>query len=32
VRLDPVMSNPQHYKVIFENDQLRVLEYTGPPG
>ena len=30
--LDPVMSNPQHYKVVFENDRVRVLEYTDLPG
>ena len=26
------MSNPQHYKVILEKDQVRVLEYTDHPG
>ncbi len=30
--LDPVMSNPDHYKVVFENDLVRVLEYTDVPG
>ncbi|HEX6249767.1 MAG TPA: hypothetical protein VFZ64_18015 [Nocardioidaceae bacterium] len=30
--LDPVTSNPQHYRVIFENDRVRVLEYTDQPG
>ena len=30
--LDPVMSNPDYYKVIFENDRVRVLEYTDQPG
>jgi hypothetical protein len=30
--LDPVASNPDHYKVIFENDRVRVLEYTDQPG
>ena len=30
--LDPVVTNPNHYKVIFENDQVRVLEYTDQPG
>lgn len=30
--LDPVTSNPDHYKVIFENDRVRVLEYTDNPG
>ena len=30
--LDPVVTNPNLYKVIFENDQVRVLEYTDQPG
>lgn len=30
--LDPVVSNPEHYKVIFENDRVRVLEYNDAPG
>lgn len=30
--LDPVMTNPDHYRVIFENDRVRVLEYTDEPG
>lgn len=30
--LDPVASNPDHYKVIFENERVRVLEYTDNPG
>jgi quercetin dioxygenase-like cupin family protein len=30
--LDPVATNPDHYAVIFENDQVRVLEYTDQPG
>lgn len=30
--LDPVESNPQHYKVVFENARVRVLEYTDRPG
>ena|SRR5688572_31371451 len=30
--LDPVMTNPDLYKVIFENDVVRVLEYTDRPG
>ncbi len=25
--LDPVKISPQYYKVLFENDQVRVLEY-----
>lgn len=30
--LDPVQSNPEHYTVVFENDRVRVLEYTDRPG
>src|SRR3954453_14084007 len=30
--LDPVETNPQFYKVVFENDRVRVLEYTDRPG
>ncbi|PVG83260.1 cytoplasmic protein [Nocardioides gansuensis] len=30
--LDPTVTNPEHYKVIFENDKVRVLEYTDQPG
>ena len=30
--LDPVDSNAQHYRVLFENDRVRVLEYTDQPG
>lgn len=30
--LDPVVTNPDHYKVVFENDRVRVLEYTDRPG
>jgi len=30
--LDPAETNPQHYKVVFENDRVRVLEYTDTPG
>ena len=29
--LDPVETNPDHYKVVFENDRVRVLEYTDQP-
>ncbi|WP_104138305.1 cupin domain-containing protein [Cryobacterium sp. Y62] len=29
---DPVVTNPQFYRVIFENDRLRVLEYLDRPG
>jgi quercetin dioxygenase-like cupin family protein len=30
--LDPVVTNPEHYKVVFENDRVRVLEYLDQPG
>ena len=30
--LDPVISNPNHYHLVFENDRVRVLEYTDQPG
>ena len=30
--LDPVVANPDHYKIVFENDRVRVLEYTDQPG
>jgi quercetin dioxygenase-like cupin family protein len=30
--LDPVVSNPGHYKILFENERVRVLEYTDRPG
>jgi beta-alanine degradation protein BauB len=30
--LDPVTTNPQHYRVLFENERVRVLEYTDAPG
>jgi quercetin dioxygenase-like cupin family protein len=29
---DPVVSNPSFYRVVFENDRVRVLEYTDAPG
>jgi hypothetical protein len=32
MNLDPVVSNPNHYKVVFENERVRVLEYTDTPG
>lgn len=25
-------TNPDHYKVVFENEKVRVLEYTDQPG
>ena len=30
--LDPVRTNPEHYSVVFENERVRVLEYTDRPG
>jgi quercetin dioxygenase-like cupin family protein len=32
VSVDPAVTNPDHYKVIFENEHVRVLEYTDEPG
>jgi quercetin dioxygenase-like cupin family protein len=29
---DPVKTSPQYYKVLLENDQVRVLEYRLKPG
>lgn len=30
--LDPAVTNPEHYQVVFENERVRVLEYTDKPG
>jgi len=30
--LDPAVSNPSLYRVIFENERVRVLEYLDRPG
>jgi hypothetical protein len=30
--LDPVASNPDLYRVVLENDRVRVLEYRDAPG
>ena len=30
--LDPVDTNPEHYRVVFENERVRVLEYADTPG
>ena len=30
--LDPTATEPDHYKVIFENARVRVLEYRDKPG
>jgi len=31
MNLDPVKTNPQHYRIVFENDRARVLEYGDAP-
>jgi quercetin dioxygenase-like cupin family protein len=30
--MDPAETNPEHYKIVFENDRVRVLEYRDAPG
>ena len=30
--LDPVVTDPERYRVVFENERVRVLEYTDAPG
>ncbi len=30
--LDPAITNPDHYEVVFENERVRVLEYKDEPG
>jgi quercetin dioxygenase-like cupin family protein len=30
--LDPVATNPDNYRPVFENEHVRVLEYTDAPG
>ena len=32
MNLDPAVTNPDHYKVVFENERVRVLEYQDQPG
>ncbi len=29
---DPTLTNPDHYRTLWENDFVRVLEYTDEPG
>jgi len=29
---DPVETNPLHYRIVFENEFVRVLDYTDEPG
>lgn len=30
--MDPAVTNPDAYKVVFENERVRVLEYLDQPG
>ena len=30
--LDPVATNPNHYRVVLENEHVRVLQYEDAPG
>jgi hypothetical protein len=30
--IDPTITDPDKYKVVFENDRVRVLEYRDEPG
>jgi beta-alanine degradation protein BauB len=32
MKQDPVETNPTHYRVLFENERVRVLEYDDVPG
>ena len=32
MELEPTVTDPQLYKVLFENDRVRVLRYTDSPG
>jgi beta-alanine degradation protein BauB len=32
VERDPVITNPGQYRIVFENDRVRVLEYRDRPG
>lgn len=32
VNTDPIITNPDKYTVIFENEKVRVLEYKDQPG
>ena len=29
---DPTLTNPDHYRTLWENEHVRVLEYTDAPG
>lgn len=30
--MDPIQTDPNHYRIVFENDRVRVLEYLDAPG
>lgn len=30
--IDPIVNNPELYRLVFENDRVRVLEYLDQPG
>ena len=32
MELDPTVTDPEAYRTIFENDRVRVLEYSDKPG
>jgi len=32
MKRDPTLTNPEFYRVVWENDDVRVLEYTDLPG
>ena len=32
VTYDPTITNPDHYRLLWENDHVRILEYTDRPG
>lgn len=32
IAADPTVTNPDHYRTLWENDLVRVLEYTDEPG
>jgi quercetin dioxygenase-like cupin family protein len=32
VKDDPVVTNPDHYRTLFENEYVRILDYVDEPG
>lgn len=32
MKLDPLVTNPEHYTLIFENEHVRVLDFKDQPG